>query len=100
MHALLEAFMLICFSVSWQMSIVRMVRTRTASGKSLWAVLLVTAGYLCGVTSKILIWQDTGHLSPLILFYSWNMFVTAVDCLLIAVYSGRLGWVYRPVMVR
>ncbi len=47
-----EAGMLICFGISWPMSIFKSLRTRHVAGKSLAFMVLVLIGYLSGMTAK------------------------------------------------
>ena len=84
---LLEGLMLVSFSVSWYWSIAKMLRTRTASGKSLNFVLMICFGYVLGVSSKLVAWQEYGALSPLVWVYAWNLLVTAFDAVLVVHYS-------------
>jgi hypothetical protein len=49
-----EAAMLICFGASWPLSIAKALRTRQVAGKSRAFLLVVFAGYLCGITHKLL----------------------------------------------
>lgn len=86
-HEVLEAMMLIAFSISWYWSIARMVRMRTALGKSASFVVLICCGYIMGVMSKVLAYNDTGYLSPLVWLYAWNLMVTAFDLALVLYYA-------------
>lgn len=49
-----EFLMLCCFGFSWPFSIVKSIRSRSTKGKSLMFMLLVEAGYLFGITHKLL----------------------------------------------
>lgn len=89
MTAFLEAAMLTAFSVSWYCSIWKMLKTGRACGKSIGFVLLICAGYVCGIASKIAVLVETGVYSGLILLYAWNLLVTAFDAFLVCHY-GRL----------
>ena len=83
----LEALMLVSFSVSWYWSILKMLRTKLAAGKSLEFVLMICLGYMFGISSKLLAWQEVGEVSPLTWVYVWNLLVTAFDAMLVARYS-------------
>jgi ABC-type spermidine/putrescine transport system permease subunit II len=95
MSPLLEAAMLGDFSISWYCSIWKMLRTRQASGKSLGVVLLICFGYICGITSKLALYRETGVWSELILHYIWNLVVTGFDAWLVVQFT-REAPVYRP----
>lgn len=48
-----EAGMLICFGVSWPISILKSLRTRVVAGKSPLFMSVVFVGYICGLLHKI-----------------------------------------------
>ena len=88
MTAFLEAAMLTAFSVSWYCSIWKMLKTGRSCGKSLGFVLLICAGYVCGIASKFVVVIETGVYSGLILLYAWNLLVTAFDAFLVCHYGS------------
>mgnify|MGYP003416567936 CR=1 FL=1 len=53
MAEFLEAVMVISFGASWPISICKSYKCRTATGKSIFFLLLILFGYLCGIASKI-----------------------------------------------
>ena len=54
MAEVLEAVMLICFGVSWPVSVYKSWTSRKTGGKSLLFLLLIDTGYLVGLVGKIL----------------------------------------------
>ena len=98
-NEILEALMFFVFSCSWYWSIAKMLRTRTAMGKSLIFVLLTCSGDLFGITSKLLMWQATGNLSPFLYFYLWNLAVISVDLMLVLYFSKDQDARARPAHV-
>ena len=90
-HEFLEAGMLLLFSISWYWSIAKMLSVRAAIGKSAMFVIFICAGYALGIGSKLVGWQQTGILSPLIWLYSWNLAVTLFDLALVLHFGGRFG---------
>ena len=48
-----ELGMLICFGVSWPISVVKSYRMRTTKGKSLAFLCLIFFGYIAGIASKL-----------------------------------------------
>lgn len=50
---LLEIAMMICFGCSWPNNIRTTLKNRSAKGKSLAFLLLIDAGYLCGILGKL-----------------------------------------------
>ena len=52
--SIFEILMLVCFGAAWPFSIYRSLVSRTAAGKSLFFLIIVFAGYICGVLHKLL----------------------------------------------
>lgn len=84
-----EGIMLFAFSISWYWSIAKMLKVRAAAGKSPLFVVLIVSGYLFGIMSKVIIWQNTGEMSPLLYLYVWNLIVTFTDLLLVLHFSRQ-----------
>ena len=72
--SIFEAAMLICFGVSWPVSIARSIRTRVVIGKSPVFMLIVAAGYLLGIIHKLLYARDI-----LVWLYAFNMSMVLFD---------------------
>lgn len=53
MSEILETLMLICFGLSWPMSVVRNIRAKTAKSTSLSFILLIMLGYIAGIGAKL-----------------------------------------------
>jgi hypothetical protein len=84
---ILQALMFLSFSTSWYWSIAKLLRTKSASGKSLSFAFMVCLGYGLGIASLILGWKGGGQLNPLIYVFSWNLLVTTFDAMLVIRYS-------------
>jgi hypothetical protein len=69
-----EIMMLVCFGLSWPISIAKSVRTKTVAGKSPLFMGIVIAGYAAGITHKILYSRDL-----VILLYAINLLFVAID---------------------
>ena len=50
---ILEVAMLVLFGISWPISLVKSIRSKSTKGKSLLFLILIDIGYICGMTSKI-----------------------------------------------
>jgi uncharacterized membrane protein len=50
--SLFEALMLLCFGLSWPISIAKSLRTRMVAGKSPLFMTIVLIGYLSGIVHK------------------------------------------------
>ncbi len=72
-----EAGMLICFGISWPVSIVKALRTKEVVGKSPLFMVIVSLGYLSGIVHKALYAFDW-----IILLYVLNMSMVLIDLFL------------------
>lgn len=73
---LLEALMIICFGLSWPISIYRSYKSRTAKGKSLLFEVFVWIGYVFGITRKFIQYSDASGTGLSFLFYmGWIFYV-------------------------
>lgn len=85
---LLEALMILCFGLSWPISIYRSYVSRTAKGKSLFFEVFLWVGYLFGITRKFFQLQhaSAGDLNVLFylgwFFYFLNIVEITIDMLL------------------
>ena len=80
--SIFEAIMMICFGISWPISIAKAVRTKVVAGKSPLFMSIVLAGYVSGVIHKMLYCRDW-----IIALYLLNMTMVAIDLALYARYS-------------
>ena len=79
---LLEALMIICFGLSWPISIRKSWFARTAKGKSVIFEFIVVLGYLVGVLGKFITWRNTGVLAYSIWFYFADIAMVTIDIVL------------------
>ena len=61
--------MVICFGLSWPISIRKAYLARTNQGKSLAFLILITTGYVCGIAAKLL----SGNITYVFFFYVLNL---------------------------
>ncbi len=81
-----EVLMLVCFGVSWPISIYKSWRTKKVSGKSPVFMTVVIIGYASGLAHKIFYSMDW-----VIYLYLLNMIMVSMDLLLYFRYSGAKG---------
>ena len=82
MTEIFESIMLICFGLSWPMSVVKNIKARTAKSMSLPFILLIITGYIAGITAKIISKNFTYVLAIYILnliFVSANLVVYFIN---------------------
>lgn len=73
--SIFETLMIVCFGISWPMSIVRSYRSRSTKGKSLPFMCMILFGYFCGVAAKLL--SHTYNLA--FYFYFPNIIMVSTD---------------------
>lgn len=77
--------MVVCFGLSWPISIRKAVISRSNRGKSLAFLLLITTGYISGIASKLI----AGNITYVFVFYVLNLCMLITE-LLLYVRNGRL----------
>jgi hypothetical protein len=86
MSDLLEAMMILCFGLSWPISIYRSYVSRTARGKSLFFEVFLWVGYILGISRKVLQYMAGSDLNFLFylgwFFYLLNIVEISIDMLL------------------
>ena len=70
---LMEAVMILCFVLSWPISIRKSIVSRTAKGKSLFFEVFLLIGYACGIVRKII--QVAGGSSGFLFYLSFFFYV-------------------------
>ena len=76
---ILEATMVLCFGISWPLSIAKSYRARTAKGKSLLFLLFIFAGYVAGIAWKMILLAETGEIKWPTYFYFLNLVMVGTD---------------------
>ena len=54
MGSILETFMLICFGFSWPLNVIKAYKAKTTKGTSLPFIILIIAGYIAGISAKLI----------------------------------------------
>ena len=70
-----ETVMLICFGMSWPISVYKSIRSRSTKGKSVVFILAILVGYISGILGKLV----NGQLSYVLALYVINLMVVSVD---------------------
>lgn len=79
-----EVFFLLCFSVSWPVSIAKSLRTKVVIGKSPMFMSLIILGYIFGIIHKTLYSRDI-----VIWLYVFNAALVSTDLFLYFLYIGQ-----------
>ena len=75
MSEVLDSIMLICFGLSWPVSVVKNIKAHTAKSMSLPFILLIITGYIAGISSKII----NHNYSYVLVIYFFNLFVVSMN---------------------
>jgi len=70
-----EMIMLICFGLSWPISVYKSVRSGSTKGKSAVFIIAIIVGYISGIIGKVVNHQIT----YVVFFYCINLIVVSVD---------------------
>jgi hypothetical protein len=82
--SLFEIGMLVCFGVSWPISISKSLRTHAVDGKSPLFMVIVMIGYLCGLFHKLFFSRDW-----VASLYILNFLMVGMDLILYYRYRTR-----------
>ena len=72
---ILETIMLVCFGFSWPINLIKAYKARTAKSTSLPFVLLIIAGYIAGISAKIIM----GNLNYVLIAYLLNLAIVSLN---------------------
>ncbi len=75
MSCVLETVMLLCFGFSWPLNVIKAIKARSARNMSLPFILLIIAGYIAGITAKIM----TGQINYVLIAYFINLAIVTVN---------------------
>jgi len=79
-----EIIMIVCFGFSWPMNVIKSYHARTTKGKSLMFLIMISTGYVFGITGKII----SGNFKWYVMFfYVLNLCMVSLD---IAMYVRNL----------
>ena len=70
-----EFIMLICFGISWPISVYKSIRSKSTKGKSVVFIIAIIIGYISGIIGKIVNHQ----LTYVVALYLVNLIVVSID---------------------
>lgn len=71
----LEAAMLICFGLSWPLSLYKNIKAKSAKNMSLQFTLLIITGYIAGITAKIV----SHNINYVLAIYLLNLVIVSAN---------------------
>ena len=75
MGSILETMMLVCFGFSWPLNVMKAYKAKTAKGTSLPFILLIVAGYIAGITAKVI----TDQINYVLIAYIVNLAIVSLN---------------------
>lgn len=85
MSELFEVFMLVCFGISWPISVIKSIKSRSSQGKSLAFTIVIIIGYICGIISKV----TAGNTTYVLWLYIFNLVIVSIDLAVSAINKSR-----------
>ncbi len=70
-----EIIMLLCFGMSWPISVYKSIRSKSTKGKSVVFIIAIIIGYISGIIGKIVNHQ----LTYVVVLYLINLIVVSID---------------------
>lgn len=70
-----EFVMLICFGLSWPISVYKSIKTKSTKGKSVFFIFAVIVGYVSGIIGKIV----NDCINYVLILYCFNLLVVSLD---------------------
>jgi len=84
-----EGMMLLCFGVSWPVSVYKTWRHKRTEGKSLIFLWLIFIGYWFGTFAKVIKWGAGDGLEAVTALYVLNLVMVGADLVLTIIYRRR-----------
>ena len=75
MGSILETVMLVCFGFSWPLNVMKAYKAKTTKGTSLPFILLIVAGYIAGITAKVI----TDQINYVLIAYIVNLAIVSLN---------------------
>ena len=78
MKEIFEFIMLICFGLSWPLSVWKSIKTGSTQGKSVVFIIAIIVGYTFGILGKLV----GGQINYVLIMYCFNLAVVSFDLML------------------
>ncbi|MDD6012235.1 MAG: hypothetical protein PUC33_05255 [Oscillospiraceae bacterium] len=78
MKEICEIIMLLCFGISWPISVYKSIVSKSTQGKSVVFIAAIIIGYLAGILGKIV----SGQINYVLILYCFNLAVVSLDLIL------------------
>ncbi len=78
MSQIFESIMLICFGISWPISVYKSLVSRSTKGKSCVFIFAIIFGYIAGICGKIC----GDQINYVLFLYCFNLLMVSIDLIL------------------
>lgn len=85
MVTVFESIMLVCFGISWPISVYKSATSKSTKGKSVLFTFAIIIGYMAGITGKIV----GGNINYVLVLYLINLAFVCVDLALYFINKKR-----------
>lgn len=75
MREVFELIMLVCFGLSWPISVWKSIQSRSTKGKSVFFIIAIIVGYISGIVGKIV----GGQINYVLIAYCFNLIIVSID---------------------
>ncbi len=75
MASFFEFAMLVCFGLSWPISVYKSYTSKSTKGKSVFFIFAIILGYICGIVGKIV----SGNINFVLAVYIINLVMVSID---------------------
>lgn len=75
MVEIFESIMLICFGISWPISVYKSIISKSTGGKSAVFSVVILIGYIFGILGKIV----SNNINYVLVLYIFNFIVVSID---------------------
>ncbi len=83
MTTIFESIMLICFGLSWPISVYKSIKSKSTKGKSVFFLFAILIGYISGITGKIVAHvNNEKDINYVLALYVINFLVVSTDVVL------------------
>jgi len=85
MAQVFELIMLICFGLSWPISVYKSLTSKSTQGKSVIFMIAIIIGYICGILGKL----TSGQLNYVLALYIINLIFVSIDLVLYFINTNK-----------
>lgn len=78
MVQIFESIMLICFGISWPISVYKSITSKSSKGKSCFFSIAIIIGYAAGIAGKLM----AGSVNYVLILYIFNLAMVSADLVL------------------